>query len=341
MIKNLTGWRGLMAVYVVLFHYSPGTFAHGGSLGVCFFFVVSGFLTAFKHDGQVPTLTDTLRHLWRKVAQVVPLHWLALAVLLSFGVFFGHESIDWKKLLIHIFLLQSWVPHSEYYFVFNSVSWFLGNLLFYYLCWPVLARWFCRLRLRWQVAIVALWWMIDLATHDPAIRILTYVSPLTRLGDFVLGVATATVARRLPRSPSGSDVVEWGAVVLGVASMMLASYTRLGRYDDYLLWWPCVAAGILAFYWTDSHPGVLGRLMHSAPMQWLGKVSLEIYLLQHVAAFIVNYLVAPVFGHFGVMIYHLNAWFALPLLLVMAWGIYPLRVALARRLTRPKIALQS
>ena len=50
----------------------------------------------------------------------------------------------------------------------------------------------------------------------------------------------------------------------------------------------------------DRREGFIGRLLASRPMQWLGNISFEIFMLQGIAALIYNYWVAPVLGHFGI-----------------------------------------
>ena len=92
---------------------------------------------------------------------------------------------------------------------------------------------------------------------------------------------------------------------------------------------------LMVFFWTDKQPGFVGKAMQSTPMQWLGKVSLEIYLFQYVAMFAVNYLLAPVLGHFGIMIYDHNVYFSVPLLMVIAWAAYRLREKLTPSFSKP------
>lgn len=51
---------------------------------------------------------------------------------------FGALSI---QVILHAFLLQAWIPKSEYYFSLNSVSWYLSMSMFLYCCFPwILSR---------------------------------------------------------------------------------------------------------------------------------------------------------------------------------------------------------
>ena len=233
MIKSLTGWRGFFVMCIVGYHEHISLFSQS-NLGVSFFFVVSGFLIALKYDRQPITLARYGQTLKRRLAKILPEHWLALACILFFNIVIQHKAIDWKILLTHVFLVQSWVPDLHYYFTLNSVSWFLGNLIFCYLCWPLLARFFVPLRTRWQVAIIATWWVIAVALNDPSIRIYTYVSPLTRLGDFVLGIATASLVKAMPKPRLNANVMELAVVVVIIVIALLNTFTPLRQWEDYL-----------------------------------------------------------------------------------------------------------
>ena len=334
MIKSLTGWRGIFVMCIVGYHEHIKLFSQS-NVGVSFFFVVSGFLIALKYDRKPITLAAYWNKMKQRLAKLLPVHWLALACILFFNIVMQHKVIDWKILLTHIFLVQSWIPNVDYYFTLNSVSWFIGNLIFCYLCWPLLARVFVHLRTRWQVAIIAAWWVIAIVVQDPSIRIYTYVSPLTRLGDFVLGIAAASVVKTMPKPRLNANVMEIAVVVTIIVFAVLNTYTPLRKWEDFLSWWPAVVMLIMVFYWTDKQPGIVGKFLQTAPMQWLGKVSLEIYLFQYVSMFFVNHFVAPVFGHFGIMVYDCNAVFSVPLLLVIAWGVYRLRTKFTPSFSTP------
>ena len=41
---------------------------------------------------------------------------------------------------------------------------------------------------------------------------------------------------------------------------------------------------------------------------------------------VVNYTISPLLGHFGIMAYDQYVWSQVPLLLLMSWGIYKLRI---------------
>ncbi len=59
---------------------------HGvpGELGVCYFFVLSGFVMACTHQGDFGRLGGALRFWWRRACRIYPLYWLALLIPLHY-----------------------------------------------------------------------------------------------------------------------------------------------------------------------------------------------------------------------------------------------------------------
>ena len=85
--------RGLAALSVVLAHSDasiggnhdlPFSRWHGfslpGTAGVEFFFVLSGFVMAASHGGEIGQGGDAGRFLWKRFCRIYPLYWLVLAI---------------------------------------------------------------------------------------------------------------------------------------------------------------------------------------------------------------------------------------------------------------------
>lgn len=334
-IKTLNAWRGIFALVIVLFHSKVHIMDQAVSLGVSFFFVASGFLLTLHHRQERLTSPKAWwQFWWQRARRIYPIHWLALLLCLWFSFIVNHKPIEPAELLTQIALVHCWVPKKVFYFGYNGVSWFLGALLFCYACFPLINRYFSHWRLRWQVLLVVaimagLAWLLPRLTAGE--RIATYVCPLVRLGDFLVGV-TACNLYRLMRSTSitygriKATFIELAAVGIALELLIINRTTLLiTTWDNYLVWWLPAMLIVLTAAMLGGQEGWLGRLLTTRPLQWLGDISMEVYIFQGIAALIVNFYVAPLFGHFGIMIYDKNVWFQVPLLLLMAWCIYLLR----------------
>ena len=76
---------------------------------------------------------------------------------------------------------------------------------------------------------------------------------------------------------------------------------------------------LVALAFLDGQEGIIGRILLWKPLQWLGSISFEVYVLQFVAFLLFNYMLAPVLGHFGWRVDNQLHWFALVVLIPLSW----------------------
>ncbi|MBR1804033.1 MAG: acyltransferase [Muribaculaceae bacterium] len=334
-IRTLNAWRGIFALVIVLFHSKVHLMDQAVSLGVSFFFVASGFLlTVRHHDERLTAPAAWWKFWWSHARRIYPIHWVALFLITYFFLVPEHKPFAPAEFFTQFALIHCWFPTKNFYFGYNGVSWFLGALLFCYACFPLINRYFTSLRLRWQLLamtliMMALWWWLPQLTGQQ--RIFTYVCPAIRLGDFLMGITAGNLYRltqsnSLTYSKAKATVIELAAIGIALELLVINRHTLLlNTWDNYLLWWLPATFIVFASAMLHGQEGWLGQMLCTRPMQWLGSVSMEVYIFQNLAALIVNYYVAPVFGHFGIMIYDHNVWFQVPLLLLMSWFVNHLR----------------
>ena len=179
---------------LMIFLYHIHLFEGGGTLGVAFFFVLSGFSLTIGYKERI--IEGTFNYhafLKRRIVKMVPLHWLMLvaAAILHFRTFF--ETLP--QLLANLLLVQSWIPKEEFYLSFNSVSWYLSDTLFLVGIFPFLIRyvmkvsWLCQYIVAFIVfsLYVALLVFLPVDFYSPIL----YISPLVRMMDFVVGIYLA------------------------------------------------------------------------------------------------------------------------------------------------------
>lgn len=347
MIKTINGWRAVFALIIVLFHVGVGSLEEMTWAGVSFFFMASGFLLALKHPVERLAEEGAGRFVWRHAAKLFPLHWLTLALWLAAMALLGLLAVKPLAMALNATLLHSWSLSHSIYFSYNKFSWFLSTLLFCYVCYPLLARWLSPLRLRVKAMIVAALMVMDFILlaftgSNDYYRTALYVFPPVRIIDFIIGMVLAAALPRIQALPfvgkgeTGIDAELIAFAVLSVTVMTCQSYDSLLPWTDALLWWPAVAVMLVVCYLYDKREGVIGKVLASKPLQWLGDISFEIYILQGIAALVFNYLCAPVLAHagmghqspfaapgeldiMGLSPYSLIPWFILPIDIVLAW----------------------
>ena len=310
-IEQLTSLRFFAALAVLASHLWPlaeepnplqplaRTLFHEGYAGVSFFFMLSGFILSHTYQAKLTSGTISRgKYLALRVARIAPLHWLCglpLAIWALATV--GTSSLPMS--LTNLALLQSWVPQVKWYFSLNEPSWSLSDELFFYTMFAGLA--FLPLRrlgafgaLLLLANLTMVIWLVTHGqgsiTHDvpdgestlTRSHWLTYIAPLPRLLDFVVGM----LVYRLPPAGFGGNplgrraasVLEVGAIALLVAAMV--AYPLLGLADVWrmqLAYLPVMALVIWSF---GTGGGALsGFLARNATLVLLGDASFALYLI--------------------------------------------------------------
>ena len=357
MIRTINGWRAVFALMIVLFHVGATSFEEMTWAGVTFFLMASGFLLSMKHPFEQLDGTSYRRFAWNHAAKLFPLHWLTLALWIVAMALLGMLVIKPLALGLNFTLLHSWSLTHSIYFSYNKFSWFLSTLLFCYLCYPLLAKWFMPLSLRHKAIIIGVLALIDIAVlagTDDYSRTALYVFPPVRLIDFIIGMTLAHVCQGfkgfkvLGKSENGTDGELVAIALLSAMVMTSRSYQSLLPWSDAVLWWLPVAAILVVSVCYDRREGFLGKILTSKPLQWLGDISFELFMLQGIAALVYNYWVAPLMNYLGVeYVYNevaadllgasapgLIVWLILPVDILLAWAVNRLFTRPLRKLTR-------
>ncbi len=244
-------------------------------------------------------------------------------------------------------LIHSWFPAHDIHYGINPVAWYLCALLFCYLIYPFMAHWLGRWRLRYKVllaAVLAVVLAVILLPLDIPGREAVFVNPLSHVLDIVVGLSLFHLYRilrqRWPRvGYRTATLIEAVALLsLAVAIGVNVATTWVKPWEDVLIWLLPQGAILVALAWLNGQEGAIGRLLQWRPLQWLGSISFEVYVLQFVVFHLFGFVVAPAMGHFGLNLYNHLAWFALPLLLPLAWVVNrwftrPINAYFHRRLT--------
>lgn len=330
MIKTINSWRGLMAVVVVFFHSGWGFLWNLTYSGVTFFFMASAFLLAMRHPFERLEWRDYRKFVVGHAFRLYPLNWLALALLLMLALTLNSAPVDWFSTALSALLVQSWSPVHDVHYSLNPVAWFLSALLFCYAAYPLLARLTVRWRLRHKMLLAILLVLllaVLLVPLDRAGREAVFVNPLAHVVDFAVGIALLHLCRvcreRWPRVGfATASLIEIVAVsLLALAVVASVKTTWFKPWEDVILWLLPQGAILLSLAWLQGQEGLVGRMLLWRPLQWLGGISFEVFALQFVAFHIFNYVVSPVAGHFGVMVYDYKTWCVWPVLLPLAWGV--------------------
>jgi peptidoglycan/LPS O-acetylase OafA/YrhL len=315
-LPALTGLRFVAASMVFVLHSlpDPGRWISLDQ-GVSFFFVLSGFILTWVYP-ELPDRDSIKRFYIARLARLWPLH-LATA-LLAIGIG-GIGSVE--PALLNPLLLHAWVPVRRIYFSYNAVSWSLSTEALFCLAFPLLVR---SLRRTWWAKLAAAALLVaaliticnrfalPLFSQDGiSAHGLLYISPMSRMLEFIAGMCCCILWRSLRRDIDG-----------GVMAFTLAEILAVALAATLLIWpFPFAHAGVgpagtLWMVRTSAMPGfcaivavfafgrgLLSRLTGSRPFELLGEISFAIYLVHLLTIGAWARLVVPVaqwgFGDFA------------------------------------------
>lgn len=317
-----------MAVAVVLFHCGVGWIYNVAVSGVTFFFISSTFLLAMRHPFERITMGGYKRFVLSHALRIYPLHWLGLSLLIAIALLFTGSAIDWPGVTLSALLVHSWFPAHDIHYGLNPVAWYLCALLFCYLIYPFMARWMGRWKL-WHKVAMAILLAIVLGTIlyplDIPHREAVFVNPLSHVLDITVGLSLVHLHHILKKrlthvNKLTATCLEVAAILsLGAVIAINICTTWIRPWEDVIIWLLPQGAILMTLALLNGQEGAIGRLLLCKPLQWLGSISFEIYVLQFVAFHLFGFVISPMAAHFGWNIYGDLPWFVLPMLLPLSW----------------------
>lgn len=301
-LSSLTGLRILAALAVYASHLGPphgspkplATFMEAGYMGVTLFFTLSGFVLAINYFERL--CHPGVRAIWKfataRFARVYPLYILILFYILIRQHAFGESTVGWWE---HVLAVQAWDPSVYRAFGFNGPAWSVSVEVFLYACFPLLVLALARLHtprallsmaMAVTLALTALttWFVVSgrsglpWASSASAHRWL-YVTPLTRLGDFTLGIIAARLyvqAREQARVVRAGGFLAIGAALAIVLLMAWPANLFSAWSWDLAYALPSV---VLIFGLAVAPRGNLARVLSIPWVVLLGECSYAFYLV--------------------------------------------------------------
>lgn len=204
-IQALQGLRAVSFLGVFLCHSGVGGFACVGRFAVSVFFVLSGFLMAYRYLQKQNDPRFGFSFVWSKIRKLYSLHITAMVVSIPYylsKVLAGACTLATLVacMVLNVGMLQVWVPWQSMYEMLNAPSWFMAPLVLSYLLFPLLLKALRKIRSARSVLLLAIPFLVFyLAVVFVAARVqflssgtdlvdwLAYYFPPLRFCDFALG----------------------------------------------------------------------------------------------------------------------------------------------------------
>ncbi len=301
-LPALTGLRALAAFAVYLSHVGPPhasptwlyDFFASGYMGVTLFFTLSGFVMALNYFDSLAAPTP--KRVWQfavgRISRLYPLY----AAVLVYLVLYDHlDAVPLNGLWQTALAIQAWSSSASVAFGFDGPSWSIGVEFFLYACFPflvLLTRRITKLSGLILLAIVIGAAMVIVATYfgvgSPHGVLLSapgsahrwlYFNPLSRLGDFMLGILAARIYLLCGDSPLVARIGGYLTILAGAALLALMAWPAL-----YLTAWSwdtayAIPSVLLIFGLAVAPRAPLARLLSVRKVVLLGEASFAFYLI--------------------------------------------------------------
>ena len=288
MIKSFNGLRLIFILMIFMHHFAlPNGKAifPNGHCGATFFFIISGFVLSFQYNDLIINGKFSIKNFLKKrIKKIYPLHLLCLGAVVLMTIKW-YPSL-FKVLIVNLFLIQSWIPNSAYFFSFNAASWFLSDIIFFYLCLkPIvllsnkISLWFFGLGILLEILFLIITIKMNIVSEE-YIHWVYYIFPLTRLLDFIIGIFLCKIYFKLKDYKlnifiySILELTSW--IVLIVAFLFANGINQLYMFDIYFL--IPLSVIILVFSLSDQQ-GLFAKLLGTEVFQQSGKYIMTFFIV--------------------------------------------------------------
>ncbi|MGN0068426.1 MAG: acyltransferase family protein [Prevotella sp.] len=291
MITSLQGWRFVFMMLIVVSHFFSPDFEAGGECGVSFFFMLSGFVLSYAYGDRITGKQFSTRTLYtRQLMKFYPLHLVVFAIMAALD-FKGGIVYSWLQLVLQALLLQCWIPKAEYLFVANGSSWFLCDILFFYLVFSAIYRIIYSMRPKvlaaYSMFFLVGYFLLAALLPERYTNAVMYAFPPVRLMELCIGMVICRIYRNevSRKIRNWVDVQHIWLITLIEMAILLLYVLCFGVYEQIGVNFHCAslfwAANILLLYWfalNDKGKGLLMRLLCHPLMGKGGTMALEIFL---------------------------------------------------------------
>jgi peptidoglycan/LPS O-acetylase OafA/YrhL len=360
-LPALTGIRTLLAIFIILFHFTPPhlgflyPFIDNGYIFVGVFFLISGYVLTYNYADRGRNLDK--RQFWlARFSRLYPVYLFVLLVSARMVQDEWHARSHaefWQGIILTPFVLQGWSPSVATFW--NTVAWTLTSECVLYLAFPWL------IRLPWPkkppqlVLLLLTLWIVGLIPHSlylylnpdhiagavdrysssQLLRFLKY-TPLPYVCTFLSGITLGKLQHALTISPRQRFILS----SLSLAAVCLFFYTMVHRAPYLLmhggLMTPVFAALVLGL--SGPHP--ISAIFSWRPLLLIGESSYCLYLLHFNVFQLLHIYRIPERLHLAA----LDPWLSYVILILLALAVFhfveiPARKAILNRFSRKPRAL--
>ena len=297
-IDSIQILRAIAFLEIFLGHCGIDFFA--GSFGVAIFTVLSGFCMAINYLPKTEKLSlspvKNVKFGISKVGKLYGLHLIMLAIMyVIVKMPTSGEAIP--RLVVDVLLLKCWRPHSEDYYSYNGVAWYLSMYMFVCMLAPYVMKLIAKIKNKKQLfglAAVVYLVMLGVGYYVSVVQIpigdgfakwLTYICPLYRILDFSLGAMLGWFYLNCDWKKVQSGIWAFILEIFAIAAFVISEWAYLPVKENYMgigytVYFTLTA---LLLVWTFAVNGsVITKVLNNKLLLWLGNISSLTFLIHQV-----------------------------------------------------------
>lgn len=365
-LYSLTGIRFFAAVVVVFSHFTQLGLMHvplyfldivdHGRSAVSLFFVLSGFVLAYKYNKNILLEKGVRSFYMARFARIYPvaLFGLFLSSFVTLYLLIGDNNylfLSWYAIkenfakslvasfIAQLFFLTAWFPFSAINQPWNGPMWSVSCEAFFYAIFPWLVGKLRSRSLLFVGCVVFVCWLVQgiwilFVENNFSINRRGFIVsqfPLTHLFEFIIGIYSALIFDYLKiKNKSINIKLGWIFVVFSLLFLLFLGLVQPIR-PSYYLQSPLFALLILGLSLTDgSRFGILS----ARPIVFMGQSSFSLYVI-HIP-------LAHIYEILG--LYFFNGWIIFSFTLVFSAFVYkyieePFRKVLRKKFHKPVLKI--
>jgi peptidoglycan/LPS O-acetylase OafA/YrhL len=360
-LPALTGIRTLLAISIILFHFTPPHLGFlmpiidNGYVFVGVFFIISGYILTYNYADRAKTLVK--REFWlARFARLYPVYLLVLILSVRMLQDEWHarsHSEFWQGIILTPLVLQGWSPSVATFW--NTVSWTLSSEVVLYAAFPWVIRLPWPKRPQNLVLLLLGLWIIGLIPHSlylllnpdhltgpvdrysstQLLRFLKY-TPLPYVCTFMAGVTLGKLQLALTLSPRQRLILS----AVSLTAVAVFFYTLVLRTPYLLMHGGLLTPVFAALVLGLSGPHHISALFSWRPLLLVGESSYCLYLLHFNVFQLIHIYHVPERLH----LLALDPWLSYAILILLSLAVFhfvevPARKALLRRFSHKNRAL--
>jgi peptidoglycan/LPS O-acetylase OafA/YrhL len=291
-IHFLTGYRGVAAVWIILFHLStyfesriPSpiyTIINKGYIAVDLFFILSGYVIGLNYYQAVQERSGIITFFIKRFARIYPLHIFMLFAYVSIpAVYFLTGRIypdtfvnNISTFLFNIFLIHNWGLSTS--LSWNVPSWSISSETAAYLIFPFLINKICRIRdcglilFAFFLIPAILQFIYIVFGYSNIGEGITHVGTIRCLAEFTMGILLFS----LKRLTNSGKLVSYLLLAVGLSMFLIIMIT-----DALPILVPLSFSALLYGTLITNNP--IAKTFSLRPFVLLGDISYSMYLVHY------------------------------------------------------------